>query len=235
MNTKKLLSTATLSALLLQAALTSNSAAAGEIKTEKQRDTNKVVAVLSTTLIGGLAGGPVGAFVGAVTGSLAAEHEDTQYQQQELTTAINEVEQMKVELEQEQARVAAMEKKAAEKLEFQVLFTTGSDELSQTDLKRVNSVARYLNTNPELKVNLEGHADPRGTDEYNYVLSSERVKSVIKALEEKGIDRSRVTFTAYGSDLSTAYQGDLEAYALDRRVKIDVVMDTADNSVATTH
>lgn len=233
MNTKQLISAATFSALLIQS-IASTSVLAAETKTQKQRETNKAVATITTTIIGGLAGGPVGAFIGAVSGSLAAEHEDAKYQKQELNTAMNEVEEMKVQLEQEQERVSAMEKKAAEKLEFQVLFTTGSDELSQTDLKRVNSVARYLNTNPDLKINLEGHADPRGTDEYNYVLSEERVKSVIKALEEKGIDRSRVTYSAYGSDLSTAYQGDLEAYALDRRVKIDVVME-ADNSVATTH
>ncbi|ABD81830.1 OmpA family protein [Saccharophagus degradans] len=230
MKTKQLISAATFSALLI----VSNSAFAGETKTQKQRDNDKAAATLSTMVIGGLVGGPVGAFIGAVTGSLAAEHADTKHQQQELTIAMNEVEEMKAQLEKDQQRASAMEQKAAEKLEFQVLFTTGSDELSQTDLKRVNSVARYLNTNPELKVNLEGHADPRGTDEYNYVLSEERVKSVIKALEEKGIDRSRVTYSAYGSDLSTAYQGDLEAYALDRRVKIDVVMKT-DNSVASSH
>lgn len=235
MKIKQIITASAFSVLFLQGAFWGSHASAAEYKTEKQRDTNKVIAVLSTTVIGGLAGGPVGAFVGALTGTLAAEHEDTEHQQQELTTAINEVEQMKTELEVEQARVAEMEKQAAERLEFQVLFSTGSDELSQTDRKRINSVARYLNTHPELKINLEGHADPRGTDEYNYVLSAERVKSVITALEEKGIDRSRVSYTAYGSDLSTAYQGDLEAYALDRRVKIDVVLDMQENSVATTH
>lgn len=71
MKTKQLISAATFSALLI----VSNSAFAGETKTQKQRDNDKAAATLSTMVIGGLVGGPVGAFIGAVTGSLAAEQD----------------------------------------------------------------------------------------------------------------------------------------------------------------
>src|SRR5690606_14699506 len=77
-------------------------------------------------------------------------------------------------LEEKNQKLEQMKKAVTNKLEFQVLFATGEDSLSSQDSKRIKSLATYLMNNPELKVRLDGHADPRGTDEYNNVLSEER-------------------------------------------------------------
>src|SRR5690606_6553986 len=103
---------------------------------------------------------------------------------------------------------------------FQILFATGDDTLSELDLQRVRILADHLQANPALHVTLEGHADPRGTDEYNNVLSQERAKAVKEALEKSGVDGRRITYTGHGDRFSSAAKGDEEAYRQERRVDV---------------
>lgn len=182
----------------------------------------KEATIFSSAVIGGVTAGPIGALVGAVTASYIGDQKtlaDTRVKLQKNNQDIVLLEKNLVEKSQ---KLEQMKKAVANKLEFQVLFPTGEDRLTSVDSKRIRSLATYLKNNPELKVRLDGHADPRGTDEYNNVLSEERALSVVTALEEKGISRDRISYLSHGSSKSASFDGNLEAYAMERRVNIEV-------------
>ena len=70
---------------------------------------------------------------------------------------------------------------------------------------------------------LHGYADPRGTEDYNEVLSHYRAISVKDALELAGVDYSRISITAHGANRPKTPQDNADTYALERRVDIEIV------------
>ncbi len=188
----------------------------------------------SIAMTGAIAGGPVGMIAGAITGAFLADQTRKAYdseikiQKQDATMT-----QMEISLAEHEQTLANMEVELLHKLTFQVLFATGSDKLTELDHTRVEKLANYLKAHPNLNVNLDGHADIRGTDEYNNVLSLERAKSVKEALIASGIKSSRITHQGLGSEFAEAEKGDKEDYAKDRKVIIDIYpTDEGSDSVA---
>ncbi len=179
-------------------------------------------------------GGPVGMFAGALSGVYFGEQlkkaDALPSTEQAFRAASAETEILESELQQQQARIAFLETElrteiAANdetRLEFQMMFRTGEDVIQEQDQTRIDMLAGYLQRNPELSVRLDGHADPRGSDEYNNVLAKFRALSVANALYGKGIDQERVQIHFHGADESEAVSGDYESYALERRVNIEV-------------
>jgi outer membrane protein OmpA-like peptidoglycan-associated protein len=74
-----------------------------------------------------------------------------------------------------------------------------------------------------LQVKLDGYADPRGDADYNLSLSQQRVDSVAQALVAAGIEPSRIETFYHGAHASTASSGDYDAYALERKVRIQLL------------
>lgn len=187
----------------------------------------------TAAIVGGLLAGPIGAIVGGIGGTImgpeltkADQYEFTVKENQDLESQLT-ANQQKVSGLLQQLQLARqaqeqLQQMAISSLEFQVLFHTGNDSLDGNTVKRIDELSNFLERNPELSVRLHGYADPRGTDEYNNVLSMHRALSVQKALEERGIDATRIERRSYGSDQSQATKGDLDAYALERRVSIEV-------------
>ena len=226
--------TKTLSAALISTLLTlpASSVLADEAGKKNKREaiaTGKGAVLFSSGVIAGAAvGGPLGAFIGAMGGALIGE--DLQKGAQDanaLEDSEQQLAEFKLELQENEAKIATLQEATAQRLEFQVLFTSGSDKLNHGDTQRLISLANYLNRNPELKVRLEGYADPRGSEENNEELSEDRAKAVVSSLEAQGISSDRISYTAYGAELSTAVPGDYEAYALERRVNIEVFNEQA--------
>ncbi len=79
--------------------------------------------------------------------------------------------------------------------------------------------------NPDVSIELTGHTDPRGNDDYNNVLSQYRAKAVKDKLMEIGVEDYRIDTHGEGENYSKAHKGDREAYALERRVDIDFLTD----------
>ncbi len=178
------------------------------------------------TIAGAVAGGPIGMLAGALSGAYIAEKSRKNFEEREqLTMEVNSLESTVIDKE---IKVAQLENSLANKLEFQVMFPTGDDKLSFQDEQRLASLAKYLKKNPKLKVRLDGHADPRGTDEYNNVLSKERAESVASALKEKGIEESRISLHSHGASLAST-EKNRDKYALDRRVHIEVYDEESSN------
>lgn len=210
----------TISGLILASAISLNAHAA---RTPNQQAALEGATFTGLTIAGTVAAGPIGFLVGALSGAFLAD-QSRQANQNELALQRATEDQVKLQalLQDERARAGELEELATATMTFQILFASGDDTLSELDLQRVKQLADHLRAHPELRVTLDGHADPRGTDEYNNVLSQERAKAVKEALENSGIESNRITYTGHGNRFSSAAKGDFEAYRQERRVDITV-------------
>jgi peptidoglycan-associated lipoprotein len=84
----------------------------------------------------------------------------------------------------------------------------------------VSAHANYLAQNPSQKVRLEGHADERGSREYNIGLGERRGQAVRRALLLSGVSEVQLSTVSYGEERPAAAGSDEQTYALNRRVEI---------------
>jgi peptidoglycan-associated lipoprotein len=78
-----------------------------------------------------------------------------------------------------------------------------------------------LNENPSIKITLSGHADERGTREYNLALGQRRAETVSDYFVLNGINKSRISVKSYGEEKPVAYGQDEVSFAKNRRVEIN--------------
>ncbi len=115
---------------------------------------------------------------------------------------------------------AKAEKTPAEKLAQvgdTVNFDYDSAELTVSARSTLNRQSAFLSVNPGLMIVIEGHADERGTREYNLALGDRRATAVRDYLVAKGIDPARVRTVSYGKERPTASGSDEGAWAKNRR------------------
>lgn len=77
--------------------------------------------------------------------------------------------------------------------------------------------AELLNANPEVMVRIEGHADERGTREYNIALGDRRANAVKETLVSYGIDRNRISTISYGKDQPICGESTESCWSQNRR------------------
>lgn len=92
---------------------------------------------------------------------------------------------------------------AEEGMLLPVFFDIDSAKLKDSDLEILNKNAEWLKKNADVRINVRGYADERGTDEYNIKLSERRAKAVMDYLIKQGVDANRLKFIGYGKELST--------------------------------
>ena len=80
--------------------------------------------------------------------------------------------------------------------------------------------ARYLGNRPNARVTLEGHADERGSREYNLGLGERRGNAVSSALQANGGSASQLTVVSYGEERPTCTDSNEDCWARNRRVEI---------------
>ncbi len=80
--------------------------------------------------------------------------------------------------------------------------------------------ARYLMDNSSAQVRLEGHADERGTREYNVALGERRGNSIAKFLRLSGVSGAQMEVISYGEEKPVAAGHDEASWALNRRVEL---------------
>jgi peptidoglycan-associated lipoprotein len=79
---------------------------------------------------------------------------------------------------------------------------------------------QYLASNPNALLRLEGHADERGSREYNIGLGELRAQAVRRILMLQGASASQVSTVSYGEERPASLGSDEEAYSLNRRVEL---------------
>jgi len=98
-----------------------------------------------------------------------------------------------------------------------VYFGFDSSELDGEAQATLDRQAAFLNVNPTVVVIIEGHADERGTREYNLALGDRRAVSVRDYLLAKGLDAARIRTVSYGKERPSVAGSNEEAWAKNRR------------------
>lgn len=88
----------------------------------------------------------------------------------------------------------------------------------------LNTVAEILQINPDIGlIEVQGHTDERGNDDYNLRLSQARAQSVVDFLAEKGVSPTRLEARGYGETRPLDIRSNQEAWAVNRRVEFIIV------------
>ncbi len=104
-----------------------------------------------------------------------------------------------------------------------VYFDFDKSTIPAAERGKLDAVSEWLKANPGHGLFLAGHADKRGTPEYNRALGERRAEAVREYLVGLGVPAGSLYPTSYGSD-RPAVDGDTEeAYAKNRRVEIGVI------------
>jgi len=104
-----------------------------------------------------------------------------------------------------------------------VRFSTNSYDISSEAKTELDQLASLMKDNSALKVEISGHADERGTDEYNKRLSERRSKAVIDYLVSKGLSRDRFVVANYGEAKPLEAASNPDAWKANRRVEFKVL------------
>jgi peptidoglycan-associated lipoprotein len=98
-----------------------------------------------------------------------------------------------------------------------VFFDTDSSELSQTAQATLAKQATWLQQNSRYTLTEEGHADERGTREYNFALGARRAETTKDYLVARGIPASRIRTVSYGKERPVATCNDISCWSQNRR------------------
>ncbi|HVK49558.1 MAG TPA: OmpA family protein [Pseudobacter sp.] len=151
-------------------------------------------------------GAIIGAAVGGVTGTLIGKKMDKQ-----AAEIKNEVPGATVERVGEGIVVEFADKNA-------VLFGYDKADLTASTENSLNKLVAILKEYPDTNIEVQGHTDSRGTDEYNMSLSQRRATSVAGYLTRNGVASGRVTTKGYGESAPVATNDTDEGRAQNRRV-----------------
>ncbi len=98
-----------------------------------------------------------------------------------------------------------------------IFFGFDESTLSPEARQILDRNAEYLRRNPSLRVQIEGHADERGSTAYNLALGDRRATAARRYLESLGIDPSRLSTISYGEEKPFVRGSNEEAWAQNRR------------------
>ena len=214
-------------------------ATAGEPKPANPHDP---VVFMTGAVIGAFAAGPIGGLVGAGLGTWLGNRVHRAGAANRAEAQVAELETEKLALQIEKSQLADSNRSLTAKLEDlsrtvqsaqatkldpaevldglqgDVLFRTGSAQITAEIAHQVQVLALAVAKSPALKVRVDGYADPRGTVEANLRLSEERANAVRDLLLDAGISVEALEVNAYGDTQSVAEDND--GYALERRVRL---------------
>jgi peptidoglycan-associated lipoprotein len=98
-----------------------------------------------------------------------------------------------------------------------IYFDTDKFDIDAEDQAALRQQAQYLQQYPNVRATVEGHADERGTREYNLALGERRANAAKNYLVGLGIGSERVTVVSYGKERPVALGSNEQAWARNRR------------------
>ena len=101
-----------------------------------------------------------------------------------------------------------------------IYFDLDSATVRDRDMAVLNAHAQYLTANPSARARLEGHADERGSREYNVALSENRAQSVRRLMTFQGMNATRTKIIAYGEEKPVEFCQSERCWQQNRRVEI---------------
>lgn len=103
-----------------------------------------------------------------------------------------------------------------------IFFDLNKSTLKTESSSELDRLVDFLKNNPAIKIEVAGHTDNVGSDEYNLKLSQQRTESVTAYLAEKGIEKSRLTARGYGETKPVESNESEEGRAMNRRVEFSI-------------
>lgn len=104
----------------------------------------------------------------------------------------------------------------------EIRFATNSAEIDASSNSLLSDLIKVANQCPEAKIEIGGHTDSRGNDDYNLRLSQERASSVMSYLINSGVDATRLTAVGYGESRPIAGNESAEGLEKNRRIEFNV-------------
>jgi peptidoglycan-associated lipoprotein len=106
-------------------------------------------------------------------------------------------------------------------LQSQVIyFEYDSSVVAPQYLEVVRAHGEYLKKNPNVRANLEGHTDERGSREYNIALGQRRSDAVMNLLIAQGVSASQLSSVSFGEEKPASYGSGEDAWSKNRRVEV---------------
>ena len=141
---------------------------------------------------------------------------DTNAQTQTTTT---EQDNVQVAAAQRAAEIEEQKRQELERLRSEHIVYFGFDKSSVSGEYSVvlDAHAKFLNENTNVSVRVEGHADERGTPDYNIALGERRAKAVVTYLENMGVSSSQLSVVSYGEEKPMVKDRSESAFAKNRR------------------
>jgi len=208
-------------AVALAGPLASVSARAGvTADDERHGSTQSNIGALTGLVVGAAAAGPVGAVLGAAAGIVLGDRYHRQAQAAAaLTSSLDKSEAQRARLA---GSVGQLDEtlKHTDELELSVSFRTDDDAVAVEAVAPLLKLGALAASLPQARLRVAGFADPRGTDAWNNDLSLRRAQNVAAVLSQAGVARERMIIEAHGSSAANCGDGDLDAYALERRVTV---------------
>jgi peptidoglycan-associated lipoprotein len=100
-----------------------------------------------------------------------------------------------------------------------VYFSTDSVDLSPEAQQTLANQARWLKQYSQYTITIEGHADERGTREYNIALGAKRAQAVREYLARNGVNAARLRTVSYGKERPVAVCNDISCWSQNRRAQ----------------
>jgi len=194
-------------------------------------------------IIGGLLAGPPGAIVGATSGTwfgirerdseatIASLEKELNVKSIELAYQQNELAHTKAAFNTEFQKVVNNRKiqslkKLSRSISYVIYYKTNDAKIQPQILPQIKHLADLIGPYPEIKIQIAGFTDHRGSIDFNYLLSKKRVDNVRAAFLNAGISNKRLQLQANGETAASTKNNDNEAYVFDRKVTINLTLDT---------
>ena len=104
-----------------------------------------------------------------------------------------------------------------------IFFEKSKSSLKKSSLVELNKVLKLMQINPDLKIQISGHTDSDGDDDFNLELSINRAKSVVNWLIENNIDKNRLSFKGYGETRPIEENNSIANKAKNRRTELTII------------
>ena len=110
-------------------------------------------------------------------------------------------------------------------------FDFDKSDISDQDRAVLDQKIRMLNANPNVRLRISGHADERGSDEYNMALGQRRAAAAKRYLQDHGIDTGRIDIVSFGEERPICQDHQESCWAQNRRDEFEITAG-GDNLVA---
>ena len=142
---------------------------------------------------------------------------DTKKQQSELDAAKKAEEAKRLAAEKE----AAFKRAAADALQ-DIHFGYDKSEIKAEDRRQLQKISEFLKAYPAVKVEIQGHCDERGTNEYNLALGNRRASVALSYLRTLGSAEQKFTLISYGKEKPLCTEGNEACWSKNRRAHFEL-------------